>query len=279
MGRLTDSFKAYMTGTASATAKDVRSGKVAFGQNGSMVGTGPYMPGGTYFDGVNADMWLSVLRNGNKLTCVFRGNFETFLNATETYRRIFQTTSSQPSLYVYPSDHGSNPNKGVFLVRNSSATAVCQLYSSVDMVGNGPASYLYAYDGDAGTAVWYRNGVSIDDVGNGGRILTTGTLNSSTQTNVLMGGQADSRNLEGDICFFGLSNAYITDYSLFFDSDNMPIYQDTTAWASTGWGAQPLIWNPHANLVKNLGSAGNFNQVDDCGGSWEDLYTGLFTNG
>ena len=47
----------------------------------------------------------------------------------------------------------------------------------------------------------------------------------------------------------------------FCTSDGLPVEQDTTVWANSGFGAQPLVWNPHGDLENNLGSGGNYTRV------------------
>jgi len=266
-----DRGKAILT-PGSAVAADLALGKTAWVNGVQLQGaTSQYKPGGTAFDGVNSGYTGSVARTGNTLTAVCRGDFKTFLTATHSYKRIFQTANSQPSLYCYPSDHGTSPNKVVFLVRNTASSAICQLFSLTELIGSGPHSMLFAYDGDTGAATWIVDGVNADDTGHGSRTLTTGTLNT-TQNAGLMIGPTDARPLEGSMTFVGYDDQYITDYSLFFDSNNMPIFQDTTNWASTPWGAQPLLWHPHGNLALNQGSASAFTATSIVGGSWEDLY-------
>lgn len=61
MGRLMDSFKAYITDDATATAADIAAGKVAYGSNGRIVGT---VPVSSWNDGASASNTLLLNFNG-----------------------------------------------------------------------------------------------------------------------------------------------------------------------------------------------------------------------
>jgi hypothetical protein len=61
--------------------------------------------------------------------------------------------------------------------------------------------------------------------------------------------------------FLGYDDQYLTDYSAFFNQYNMPVEQDTTVWANSGWGSQPIVWEENGDLRNNHGSAGAFTSV------------------
>lgn len=220
-----------------------------------------FHPGFIYFgESAGSHYRGTMTRTGNKFTWFGRVYLKQFLNATETYRRIFQSNGSHPSIYTYPSDHGSDPNTIIFLVRNSASAIICQLKSTVQFDNElTPLSILFAFDGDAGTARLVINGQEGDDTGWVSRVApTTGTFLTGAQAHGLFGDYATgARNQGGSGSFFGFTSDYLPDsYYDFFNLDNTPKFQDTDTWASTGFGAQPLLYAPNGDPQDNLGSGG-----------------------
>jgi hypothetical protein len=131
------------------------------------------------------------------------------------------------------------------------------LLSDTSYLDDGVHSLFFSFDGDAGTAVFMIDGVNADDTGNSERIAPTiGTMAIGGAEVFTVGASGTGTTfLAGEVGFVGCRNAYLTDYSTFFDADNNPIELDEASW--TEWGAQPLLWNEHGEMVNNLGSTGN----------------------
>lgn len=163
--------------------------------------------------------------------------------------------------FAYPTEFATvgQRKKLIITVRNSGGTDLCSLASDIDFTDGELHSVLFAYDGTAGVATFTIDGKDADDLSFATRTLTTGTIPTTTLTWALAGAWwANSNYLTGDVGFIGMDDSYISNYSLFFDSDNNPIKQDTDDWSQSGWGVQPNVWNEYGYLPDNKGSIGLF---------------------
>lgn len=220
-----------------------------------------YAPAMLKYNGTTNYQTGTFTPTGNKITEVLRFQVDSFLDATEQYRyihRVVHNTYQRGSILVYPSDHLTVPNKLVCIVRDSTNTTLCYLVSTIDVCDGEVHNVLFAYDGDTGAATLIVDGQDVMDTGHVSHVLISGTI-GTISTDFIVGAYlpGPSNEFNGSHGFAGMSETYISDYNAFFTPDNQPIFQDTSDWASTGWGAQPRYWNPHGDFRNNLGSEGN----------------------
>lgn len=238
---------------------------MSFQRTSEIVGGGEpiFHPGFMYCDMASSQHFRgSITRTGNKFTVVGSFYAYDYLTADDTYKRIFLAQGSNPSIYTYPTDHGTDPRAIIFLVRDNAATAICVIKAETPYAGDDQKiNFLFAFDGDNGLAKLVINGVEEDDVTFSGRVApTAGTLYTGARTVGICGDDSTgARPHSASVSFLSYANAYLPDaYSDFFDTQGNPIYQETTDWASTGWGAQPELYAPNGDPQDNLGSAGAF---------------------
>jgi hypothetical protein len=144
-------------------------------------------------------------------------------------------------------------------VKNSAGAVVCKYVSSTVLTDGADHVAFAAFDGDAGTAVLYVDGVDEDDTGNAERVapsiqtLATSTGNSTAVASA--SATAASFPFGGNIGYCGYRDAYLTNYTDFMDGSS-PKQLDESGW--TEWGAQPASWNAEGTMTVNNGSDGNY---------------------
>jgi hypothetical protein len=227
----------------------------AFWSDGGVIG--PYDPGMMTFDGsTGVYSNTSYNQSGNKRTIMF-----TFYksapssNATEYLVQTWNPNFS-PRILSRGTPTGAESGKLRFAVQNTSGAVVCDLLLDTVVADGNEHFIFFAYDGDAGTAILYLDGVDADDTGFASRVLTTGTLNAQSTADLYIGG-ADTTPaatmFEGSIGFFGFSNVYRTNPLDFMDGSS-PKEIDTSTWTEWG-GTQPQFFQESADMsVENLGS-------------------------
>jgi hypothetical protein len=220
-----------------------------------------YRSGRMEYDGTSGYYQKTgVTTSGNDVTVVCSFKCASFTGGG--IQRLFQIEGSSPSgdlraaAIMYSSDSADTDRAGKILVQsqNTAGTNIARLISPSGFINGQPHTLFYSFDGDAGAATFIIDGADVDDTGNTDRIApTTGTLDTGS-TGILTVGNDSTNYFKGDIGYFGWRDAYLTNWSDFMLSDGTPKLLDESGWAE--WGAQPLFWNAHGDLVNNKGSAG-----------------------
>ena len=226
-----------------------------------------YTPATRSFDGTD---WFhdTYTAAGSQCTIVGRFKINSFTGTSTVYTiaRASDSTQTYARAYVlaYASDHSTAnyADRVHLLAQNTAGTTICRLISPTGYLDGEWHSFIAAFDASAGTAVWIIDGVDADDTGNGSRTApTTGTVNTGAGCYFTVANAATTslNPMTGSLGFIGMKNAYITDYTLFFNSYNDPLKLNEVSW--TEWDGQPDYWSESCDFVNNAGSAGNATQV------------------
>lgn len=195
--------------------------------------------------------------SGNQVTVVCRFK----IASSTTDQKILQingTASPRVQVTVKESDHASVPDKLQLVVWNDASGIICNYNSSIVVADDAYHVALLAYDGDAGTAVMYVDGVEVGDVTAPIHTLTTGTVGSGTGAGLVGASTGPALHVTGEMGYIGYHDTYLTNFADFMDG-NSPKQLDETGW--TEWGSQPLWWNASGKMTENKGSAANLTQV------------------
>jgi len=260
---------AAATATGDAATQHIKTGKKAWVDGSEVTGTA-FTPAMMQFNGSSgyySDLFTS---SGNKVTNVFRFKRASFTgNAVEAPFFVRGPTPFRvrAGFYVYSSDYATAAyqSKLSFQIQNSAGTNICQLYSSAVVCDGGVHTVFASFDGDAGTAVFYIDGINADDTGAAGRVApTTGTLQTGASSIFNVGENAAAASLyfEGDIGYVGHRQAYLTNWSDFMYSDGLPKALNESTWAEWGGGSsasplpRPLYWHEGGYMQGSLGAEG-----------------------
>ena len=215
-----------------------------------------YTPAMMQYDGSTGYYSKAQNFTGNKFTVVFRFNRAAFSGSgDERIIGTYPTGGWRFLVRIFGDAYATTTRrqKLSLLVSNTSATTICQIFSSITVDDGEDHIAFISYDGDAGTAVMLIDGVDVLDTGNAEHTLTTGTL--PTTGGVLEIGRQSTGYFSGQLGYLGYRDAYLTNWPDFMETDGSPKPLDETNWTAWG-GSQPLFWNEHGDLVNNKGSAG-----------------------
>jgi hypothetical protein len=252
------SYKQYYYPTAAtAEAWDIKPGKTAYLPAGKVTGTG-YFPAMMEFDGSTGYYSKTGLTfAGNKFTVICRFILPTYSSDSGSDRIIGVQGGGgfRGLLITYGDTYATTTRrrKLSLLAQTSAGATICRIFSSSNIDDGLPHTVFAEFDADAGTAVLRIDGVDEIDTGNAEHTLgTTGTLVTSAATAEV--GRSTSDYWPGQISFLGWRDVGGLTWSDFMQTDGTPKQLDESTW--TEWGAQPLFWNPHGDMVNNLGSGG-----------------------
>ena len=229
-----------------------------------------YTPGTWKFTG--AERWYDTVYTGagNQITLVARFKRATFAGATaqEGIVRGFGNNYSQGALFCYSTTFTTTTRQGCFrfLVQSTTGTILCDLFTEPDIwMDDEWHTIVASYDGTAGTAVMYIDGVAAIDATNAEHTLTTGTPRGGSNDFVV--GDAITTSFypyAGHIGYIGFCETYVTDWTLFMEPDGSPKKIDEVNWTEFN-GVQPLYWSEHGELIKgNKGSGGELVRSANC---------------
>jgi hypothetical protein len=214
-----------------------------------------YTPAIIQYDGTSTYYSGSVAATAQQITVVGRFKILDSTNHNSILCLFGATNHAMVDIAVTDNAHPI-PNKLDCIVQDTSGSTICRLSTSTNCADGSFHSFLFSYDGTAGTGTLILDGSSDIDTGSGYHTLTTGTIKTAT-TGQLGSPPGTWAYADALIGFVGAANSYGLDYADFFDTSNYPIQQDETTWANSGWGSQPLLWNEHGCMTNNLGSAAN----------------------
>lgn len=222
--------------------------------------TATYQPAMMQYDGSTGYYTRSFTSSGNLITGVCRFNISSFTGGgNQCLMRVLGPSDRERMvLYANSNDHAVTEVRDTIQAstQNSSAALICRFYTPTGYLDGEDHVLFYAFDGDNGTAVFYIDGVNADDTGATYRTApTTGTLDSGASSDIYVGAASSTptSQLADFLGFVGYRDAYLTNYSDFMNGST-PKELDESGW--TEWGAQPLFWNEHGDMVNNKGSAG-----------------------
>lgn len=222
-----------------------------------------YRPAMMQFNGSNSYYSGPTTTSGNAVTLTARFIVPQFTGGSDQYL-IHLSSSGTPitaALIVVSSDSAGVDfrNKLVFVCQAAGPTNIARLISATNLTDGVEHTVFASYNATTGAAMLIVDGQNEDDTGNASRVLTTGTLGVGAAVSVVGATTGGLRVVKGSIGFVGARMAYLTNWSDFMEADGAPKPIDETSW--TQWGAQPLLWNPHGQMDRNLGSSGVFSET------------------
>ena len=136
----------------------------------------------------------------------------------------------------------------------------------IEITGTGKTFYLFPgeqgisintdYDGDAGTAIFYMDGVNADNPASVIRTLTTGTVISGDCGIGVAANYTGTHNITGEIGYFGYGEVYLTNPTDFYHPSNGLQELDEITWVEWG-GSAPAFWKATGKMDENDGSGAN----------------------
>lgn len=258
MTMLSDFYKFYNTDDATLQAHHLKSGHVGYGVNGRIVGNA-YTPAMMQFDGSTGfyeDTTLTA--SGDLVTAVCRLIASPVAGGSNVFFHYMGSTNrARMYLDILASDHANSDwqNRVRMFVQNSAGATICQLISTSAVTDGAPHTIFAAFNGTTGAATFYIDGSDADNVSATSRVApTSGTLDTGAGALHVGSNHGETIKFDGQLGFCGVRDAYLTNVSGFMQTDGSPKALDESTW--TEWGDQPLFWNPHGDMVNNLGSAG-----------------------
>jgi hypothetical protein len=212
------------------------------------------------FDGSTGYYNKSYTSSGNKITCMFRFNVDSWVGGNTPYTLFLASapsTAQRLLANVYSSDFSVADRRLRLLLQvsdSTNSTQVCR-FVSAEVVADGEDKYaFFSYDADNGTAVFEINGGNAIDVGHSIYIAPQVATLGAGASNLFVGaGNSGADKTNGQMGYVGMADAYLTNASDFYGSGLQEL--DETTWAE--WGSQPLFWNQYGTMSDNKGSAGN----------------------
>ena len=201
---------------------------------------------------------------GNKVTFVLRFNGMPFIDGSniDYLFRIQDGTITRAGIFVGASDDPDSErrNKVVLYCKNDANSAVCHVFSTIDVMDGENHLLMASYDGDLGIVTLIVDGVDVAFTGAASYLLTTGNLPVGALTAGIGATATGTALFTGKIGYVGYDDQYRTNYSDFmlqFGDDWYPLEIDEVLWTEWG-GTQPLVWNQFGQVNANKGSADNF---------------------
>lgn len=215
-----------------------------------------YRPGFMQYDGSTGYYLLTGLTySGNVLTAVARFNFAARAGSSSRYI-MAANAASGIRFYAVIGDssfsEADSRDRVKVLCQNTSAVGICRLYSNTVLADGQDHTLFFTFNATTGAASFIIDGVDADNTGAANRIApTTGTLPTASGTFAVGGFTNGLETTDGLIGFCGYRDAGGLDWTDFMEADGSPKNID----ADTVFGGTPLLWNPHGQMHRNLGSA------------------------
>jgi len=196
--------------------------------------------------------------NGWTVTGRIRWDGGTILSAGGFNRNIMlvQGTAYTKLGLSIVNDEVGDERSGTLSISSQSTTgsALATCYSNQIVSDGNVHTFFISYDPATAALVFKIDGADALNTGATGHTLTTGTITTGSNANYIGALTGSSRFFDGNMGFLGLRGAVLTNWSDFMQADGSPKALDESTW--TEWGAQPVLWNEHCDMVNNLGSAG-----------------------
>ena len=229
---------------------------MSFQRTSEIAGGGlAYNPGSTYFPLTDYMSKSGYTHAANVHTVFGIIQAEPFVLATQTYRSVFRSVHSGNtigSLNLQATDAATAPAGGQMFGRDSAGGVMFDIRCSDVLVDGNKHWFFFAYNAATADYIFIVDGKDATIVA---ETANTGTQSSGASAAFGIGSNdagTASVDYQGEISFFGYDDSYRENWYDFFESDGTPKEIDTAGW--TEWGAQPLIFSPHADMRNNLGS-------------------------
>lgn len=229
---------------------------MSFQRTSEIAGGGlAYNPGSTYFPLTDYMSKSGFTHAANVHTVFGIIQADPFVTATQTYRSVFRSVHSGNtigSLNLQPTDAATAPAGGQMFGRDSAGGVMFDIRCSDVLVDGNKHWFFFAYNAATADYIFIVDGKNATIAS---ETANTGTQSSGASAAIGLGSNdvgSTTVDYQGEISFFGYDDSYRENWYDFFESDGTPKEIDTAGW--TEWGAQPLIFSPHADLRNNLGS-------------------------
>ena len=229
---------------------------MSFQRTSEIAGGGlAYNPGSTYFPLTDYMSKASFTHAANVHTVFGIIQADPFVTATQAYRSVFRSVHSSNtigSMNLQATDAATAPAGAQMFGRDSAGGVMFDIRCSDVLVDGNKHWFFFAYNAATADYIFIVDGKNATIAS---ETANTGTQSSGASAAFGIGSNdagTASVDYQGEISFFGYDDSYRENWYDFFESDGTPKEIDTAGW--TEWGAQPLIFSPHADMRNNLGS-------------------------
>ena len=202
-----------------------------------------YTPAMMQFDGSTGNYRTTTFTSaGNKVTAIIRFSRSSFTGNTKEYMMRSEVGAALERFVCISrsSDYSTTEyaDKIHVTVENSGGTQICNFLTEAGWLDGEPHIIFFAFDGDAGTAIFKIDGIDAEDTGFSARVAPTiGTLPSGANTTVELGAADGATDwYGGNLGFFGYREAYLTNWSDFMYADGSPRPLDQIGWTQWNGG-------------------------------------------
>jgi hypothetical protein len=203
---------------------------------------------------------LTPTTSGNKFTVVIRFQSPEFTGGT--IKQIMTLINSSGyvrcGLQIGASDHANTTrrNKLHFYTQDTTGTLRSRFQSISEITDGDEHTALIAYDGDAGTAVMYIDGVAEIDTGSADYTApAVGAIASSASSDLYIGSNQVPANYHaGELGFFGYADAYLTNWQDFMQFNGDPKQLEEFGWTQWGGTFSPPVQDYNGSTSHQVGS-------------------------
>lgn len=208
------------------------------------------------YDGVGghySDAAITVANN--TFTVIGRFTAADKTDAQEIVRVRNASGRIRLAMTVQPNNHGTPDRRDILeiLLHSDSGSTLCRLQSLVAVNTGAEFTFFFSYNSANAAFTFKVNGIDAVDVGNDGYVEpTTGTMPTGSFVINIGNNVTGTSWLNGKLGFFGMRDAYLSNWGDFFETDGSPKELDESGW--TEWGAQPSYWEAQGEMDAHEGS-------------------------